>query len=1183
MSVYDWPAAPEAESGDDPSGRIGYNAPRRREIDLGGALRAGRRLAPRSTRRARDRARRAGVAFAPPSGPLNLWMPLGPTATILGGQAASNPRVAGRVRAIAVHPEGERIYAATGNGGIWYSSNGGTSWRSIGGLAATDTPGITRPAHRFACGAILVQFKATEAQDKVFVGTGESTPGTHARPGSDLGGIGILVADGPAASTADDPWIPEAPNLIGHGVYRLAADPNGTGVIAATSIGLLERPASPAEDAPWERVQAAPFGTLESACTDVLWTAAGDGRPERIWVWVQGKQAGLWVGAAGDPAFKPVDTPGAYNSRSALAAANPPAKVYLFNDRYLQTDSPKKLPGLYRVDASGGGKPTATEVTHGVPDVLQEQGHYDIAITVDPANPDRVVIAGSWLQAKPPGATADEFYESYNGSIVVAEIGMKDGNLTYGHNAAPTMLGIGVHADVHDVEFSNGSARLWAACDGGVFRSDHPTKQVGFIARNDGLGIAEANFIASHPTCDGRIVLGLQDNGVIERLSTGVWRISEEGDGGGVAFDATDPTRYFNQYVSARWRDPTGRFRKMLYRGDAPIAAKRNDEDGDASFYSMPAVAKHVRGTGPTLRDVAEVLIGTDRVWYTSDWGSHWFTLPTGTDPITATTYNRTQDQLGESVTTCRWATSDVAWILTQKRFEQPGGQVFRLERTAVPDDHRPGTWNRPPERLLLQSEKNKKDETSAEGPIREAIAWTDLAVNLDANGLQRGPKGAVYLGTAGHPTNEDVDTLWWFDGTETWHPTGLRAEGVPAPVTAVLTDRADPDVVYVGTTVGVWRGTRTLAQGRPPDWVWEALVNGLPEAAVEDLSLFKAGSLKLLRAAIASRGIWEVELDENVVDLTYLRAHDDDLRRRTPASDTKRDGTPGRSWHGSPDVRPRLAPAAIARPALPWTKGSHGAKETLRRFQAALRSQKNDARCRPTGDWDFYFEEVLRDNGAPVAADQTVSITDAFWDSVMVVPHATAEPWAPATTPSEADLYEFTAPLVEGDPDRASCNLSLSQLKVDVVVHQRGPAAIGGSRVRVTLLRWIDPAVPTTANPGRASTWPSGPVPWATAVNEVLNSADGTTGTAFGDGWAFVQTTANRRKTLSGQTLDSARSGVVTFDLDVTIAGPNGLVLLVAVVRGDTAIALSAGSLKDLVLNNSGVAVRSLRANATP
>src|SRR5204863_6930860 len=124
---------------------------------------------------------------------------------------------------------------------------------------------------------------------------------------------------------------------------------------------------------------------------------------------------------------------------------------------------------------------------------------------------------------------------------------------------------------------------------------------------------------------------------------------------------------------------------------------------------------------------------------------------------------------------------------------------------------------------------------------------------------------------------------------------------------------------------------------------------------------------------------------------------HDDDQRRRPKALTVQRDGTSPRSWHGSPDVRPRRAPGTVPVPTtLPWFQFTPDIDpELLRRFQSALRSQKNDPRCRPTGVWEFYFEEVLRDNGAPVSAlSPIVSIDTAFWNGVMVAPHATAEPW---------------------------------------------------------------------------------------------------------------------------------------------------------------------------------------------
>ncbi len=1171
MSIYEWPSDTERESDDDPGARRRFTAPKRQQLDLDAALLAGRMTAPRGPRVARDRARRRGVVFGQPTGPRNLWLPLGPT-SILRGQAANKPRVSGRVRALSVHKDGERLYAAAANGGIWYSSDRGASWKSIGGLASTDASGITRPAHRHACGAILARFDPVapndETKDVVFVGTGETTPETQAKPGSSLGGIGILVATGPAKSAAVDPWTREAPNLAGHGVFRFASEPGGNRVVVATSIGLFERPSAPVADVPWTKFAAAPFDDFDGACTDVIWTSGAGARPARLWVWATGKKPGLWVqdGGAGD--FTPVATSASLNTRGVLAASEPPTNVFVLNNRGGST-----LPGLYRVGNSGAAAPTATRVTAGVPNVLRTQGEYDMTMVVDPANANRVVIAGAYIAAMNP---AGNTYESYNGSLMSAVVADNAGTLTFGFPAAPTMIGVGVHADVHDLRFSAAGARLWVSCDGGVFRSERPTQQVGFVACNDGLSIAEANYVASHPTCEGRVVLGLQDNGVIERDSNGVWRVVEEGDGGGVAFDPSDPTRYLSQYIRATWQGSSGGFGPLLVRGGSAVGTNNVDEGNDSAFYSSPAAIKHTRGA----TDVGQVLIGTDRVWYTEDWGTTFFTLPTGSDPITATTYNRKQDQIGEAVTVCKWAGPDVAWILTQDiSADGPGGKILRLQRTpGSADAGGPGTWTGPPELLLEQSRKNKKDATKADGPIREAAAWTDLAPNLDAGGAQHGTKGAVYLGTAGHPDKPDVDTLWWFDGTSQWHKTGLRPEGVPAPVTAVLCDPANPDHVYVGTTVGVWRGTRTLAGGNPPDWVWEPLVNGLPEAAVEDLSLFDSGGLRLLRAAIASRGVWETPIDTDVTDLTYLRAHDDDLRWRARASDLKRDGKPGRSWHGSPDVRPRPELGPVTKPTtLPWTKGDGNiVEDRLWRFQAALRAKSSDPRCRPTGRWDFYFEEVLRDNGAPQTAN-ICSIDGTFWDSVMTAPHVNAEPWGTAS-PNEADLYELVPKLEEGVIGAASANLLTGKVKVEVVVHHRGINPVDGADVRVTLLHWIDPKTKNKAKPDDSSTWFSGNVPWTAAVNEVLNSAGGTTAKTFGAGWAFTPPGPTRRKTLAGQTLDPLHTGIVSFDINLAGAKADFVVLLVAVIRVGSNIALAPAELRDLALDNPNVAVRSLR-----
>ena len=1020
--------------------------------------------------------------------------------------------------------------------------------------------------------------------DEVFVGTGESTPRSDAQPGSSLGGVGIFVASGPATGIADDPWTLEARNLVGRGVYRLAGEPGGAGVVAATSIGLFERPAGGGAGVDWTRVGGTPFSSLQAACTDVLWT------PEHAPSVSSRAALGLGQGRRARRPLGPRDGRDELPARryrqgeqaearrpggSDAARSRLPLQRPAFRRQH-EGQETRSVPDRRR----RRGSPDCDEVTDGVPDVLDNQGFYDLAIAVDPADANRVVLGGAAFYAKNP---AGKQYKEDDGAIFSANVAVTGGKLTFGHPSPPTMIGVGAHADVHDLQFSNSGARLFAATDGGVFRSDHPRKQVGFVACNDGLAVIEANFVASHPTCEGHVVVGLQDNGILEGGSTGVWQHTGDGDAGGVAFDPVRPERYFRQFHDGRWTASNGStgFHKLLRLRQTPTPPITDDgknERDAAAFYSLPAAIKHTRGA----TDFTQIVLGTDRVWYTDDWGARWWTLPSGSDPIGATTYNRKQDRLREAITVCRWAGAEVAWILGE-------GILVRLARTAgtAPAGGGPGTWTS--ETLLETGRKNKKQGSSGAGALLEARTWTDIAVNFDAGAAQRGPKGALYLGTAGHPTNAAVDTLWWFDGTNAWHPTGLRAEAVAAPVTAVLCDPANPDLVYVGTTVGVWRGTRTFpgGAGSAPDWAWLALVNGLPEAAVEDLSLFDSGGMRLLRAAIASRGVWELDLVNDVEDLTYLRAHDDDLRRRPRALDRRRNGTTLRSWHGSPDVRPRLRPSDVplTPPAAgsPWTQGTVGPAETetLRRFQAALRSQKTDPRSRPTGVWDLYFEEVLRDHSAPVVGGEC-QITAGFFGSVMTGTHANAEPWG-SGTPSEADLYEFTQPLSEGSANRASCALPAGRMRVDVVVHHRGEIAFDGDDARVTLLHWIDdrPAA-SRAKHDDAGTWVPGNVPWTGAVNDVLNSAGGTTSRTFAGGWHFTESGTNRRRTLAGQLLEPAQAGIVTFDIDLRGARQNLLVVLVAVIRAGANVALAAAPLRDLALDNPNVAVRSMRVNPT-
>ncbi len=1236
MSRYQWPRVPAglgvSPPRDDPAGRAGHNSTRLRTglgQDTPAALAASRQAPPAQARQGRAGSRRPPQDRAPANSSNFLWQPLGP-ATVLNGQAAGSPWVSGRVNALQVSSDGQRLYIASANGGVWYSGNAGERWESVGGLAATQTAGITRPAQRNACGALLAVFGATQAQDIVFLGTGEIYHEPDGSPGSSEGGVGVLVAHHSIAAGVNDPWVREAPNLVGRGIYRFARDPAGganPAVVAATREGLFQRPATPGLDVDWERVAGSPFDSFNGWCTDALWTPAHNGAPARLWVWVSSSDAsllGLWVRDNGSEDFERVptvaDSPQVFSgSRASLAAASPPTVLYVFNAR---EGDDATLFKVVNKPVAGSDRPDAESVV-GTPNVVHDQGDYNLAVAVDPSEPSRVVLGGSWLGDPSEAAdfnlvlTPDDAIRGYDASIVVAQVSRDPTShlLNYGTAASPwKFIGMGVHPDVHDLVYGAGGLQLWTACDGGVFLATRASTAVAFSlvafrACNRGLSISESNFVACHPTLEGMVLCGLQDNGCVMRLSNSVWNEVQQGDGGGVIFDAYQPDRWLMQYVQAMWiSSSTLNWASPTWRLDATGQGSHAAPETESSaFYSAGDSVAQVRVLDATTSNFySQTIIGTTQLWYTEDMGSTWLSLPSGQDTITT---GGTADQLGEAILSARWQDPDTAWVLT-------GTQVLRYART--PGSHHGasggvGTWA-PVHRLLRKNVKNKDDATSTQGPLRDAANWTELVPNLIVAPGETNVS-ALYLGTTGHPTQPAVDTLWWYDGVGQWFPTTLRAV-VPAPVTAIAVEPARADEVWVGTTVGVWHGVRSRAPGADPargwTWLWQQQVNGLPEAAVEDLVIFSDGGLRLLRAAVAARGVWELRLDDPAVpDLSYVRAHDDDLRHRAVATTVARDSTTPRSWHGSPDLRPRIAPLPVPDPPLPppappptapfatpWTRtAAQGTPEQLRRFQAALRSRTGDRRIEADGDWDPYFSEVLREHSAPTAtvaatpatastpehrAYEQVQITPALWTSVVAGTHAEAEPWdgTAGGVPSEAELLSIKPGLSEGSLGAASCSLPAAPCKVEVVVQHRGRLPRPGSEVQVTLLQWLDPRPSGRADPSLATTWPFADlVPWAAAVNTVLNSADGADPGPLAEGWSFVgSTNATRRKALSGQHLSPLEPGVVSFDWNLTGVDSGRLVMLVAVIRaGSAPSTLVAAPLADMAWANAQVAARSV------
>ena len=92
-------------------------------------------------------------------------------------------------------------------------------------------------------------------------------------------------------------------------------------------------------------------------------------------------------------------------------------------------------------------------------------------------------------------------------------------------------------------------------------------------------------------------------------------------------------------------------------------------------------------------------------------------------------------------------------------------GRLRRYARNAGSDvANGPGTWT--VQTISSAPSSRRRTKPKANGPIRDAAAWTELAVNLEpplaARPAARGAwrRAAVYLGTLSKPGKAEVDTL---------------------------------------------------------------------------------------------------------------------------------------------------------------------------------------------------------------------------------------------------------------------------------------------------------------------------------------------------------------------------------------------------------------------------------------
>jgi len=523
----------------------------------------------------------AGVAErATKAGPA-AWHALGPA-------PIEEVEWSGRIADLAVSPSNpDRYVAAAASGGVWRTESGGTSWQEVGDALPT-----------LVTGSVAID---PHDDQVIYVGSGEAHSAYHS-----LYGLGIYKSTDGGIS-----WQVLGTDVFeGRTIARLAVSPLDSQVVWA-AVGRAGGSYGNLEGAKLHPDRLGPVGLFRSDDGGVTWAPASTTLPpipandidfdpvdpSRMYVTfsdVFGDLGnGIYLSTDAGQTFHRIFFTHNFGRTELAIAPSDPNRLYL-----LATSSVFRLyvwggyfpaggytVGVWRSDDGG-----FNWAYHYPGSFTGGQGDYDLAVAVDPDDPDTVFLGG------------------------VAMLRSGDGGNSWSDVTPP-------HADVHQVRF-DAAGRLLAATDGGVYRSDD--RGDSWQAENHRLGSIQFYAgVSADPTRRGRLVGGTQDNGTLMSDDSGRdWRWIHGGDGGYTAIHPDDPDVVFVEYQGVgnlfRSDDGGGSF-ELLDLGLDPYL--------DATAFQAPFVLD------PS--DPDRILYGSRRVSESTDRGETWTTLSadlTGTD-----------------------------------------------------------------------------------------------------------------------------------------------------------------------------------------------------------------------------------------------------------------------------------------------------------------------------------------------------------------------------------------------------------------------------------------------------------------------------------------------------------------------------------------------------------------------
>jgi CUB domain/Divergent InlB B-repeat domain/Secretion system C-terminal sorting domain len=424
------------------------------------------------------------------------WQLVGPRNTATNGGN-------GRVNGIKVHPTNSNLlFASTPAGGLWKSSNGGTSWTAI-----TDAIAVL--------GATDVAFDPTNP-DIMYLATGDGDAG-------DTRSTGIYKS-----TDGGTTWVATGLNFTlsqGTTLSKILVHPTNNQILLTAGNTGIRR--STDAGATWTQVSTASIKDIEWKPNNPLVVYAG-GYSGSAGVWRSTDGGITWTKLTATP------LPSTGTQRVAIGVS-PHDAEYVY--ALFAKSTGYGFQGMYR--STDGGTTWTQQAT--TPNMLgwqangsdtDGQGWYDLAIAVSPTDKNMVMIGGV------------NIWKSMDGGV----------NWTckahWSGNGAPY-----VHADQHDFTFSGST--FYAGNDGGVFKStDGGTTWTNISstlsnAQLYGLGLSSGNA--------NLILSGHQDNGTNLTSNGTTWAQVLGGDGMLCFIDRTNDSRMFASiYNGALYRSTNG-------------------------------------------------------------------------------------------------------------------------------------------------------------------------------------------------------------------------------------------------------------------------------------------------------------------------------------------------------------------------------------------------------------------------------------------------------------------------------------------------------------------------------------------------------------------------------------------------------------------------------------------------